>query len=333
VRAVRKLLFLGLVASSSLGSRSSAAIAGEMNFGSLWELVEDAELIVLADVRGVRRKEAPPTAGLLRLMEEDATAELAIVEVWKGDASGLVAVPFSLDMICPAPPRYVVGKRVLAFLKEQTGQWTTVERSDGTLYPDDDETVDAFRGLVARARRIQSSTGSGDTFVEWLVAAAEHPGTRWHGLYPLTSPFNIFWDDDVRTIKYAFNSDQLDRIALAFVRSPSTDRALPIFLELISRHPYPGLDAAIARAIDAVLAEPEPPHWAADAVARALERWGDPLARKRRLDGACPRFVPAAELRALYRELWNKLVFPNALAPRSIGDGTPSNAPSGRPPP
>ena len=53
-------------------------------------------------------------------------AVLRVLETWKGPLTRQVTVHFSSNLICPAPPRYVEGETVLAFLERgetQVRRW------------------------------------------------------------------------------------------------------------------------------------------------------------------------------------------------------------------
>jgi hypothetical protein len=85
----------------------------------LWQLIEQADLIVVASVARIeehRATEAEMKDPRADLFEWD-TAVLTVAETWKGTPLRQVRVPFTASMICPAPPRYIEGETVLAFLE------------------------------------------------------------------------------------------------------------------------------------------------------------------------------------------------------------------------
>ena len=132
---------------------------------TLWELTENANLIVVAKVETVVNldREDPEVDSWA-----DARTQLAVREVWKGAETETVEVAFGPHLVCPAPPRYVEGKTVLAFLRRDNGVWTTVGLSYGTLYPDADE-LDDFREVVKSALTLQRDGVKGDAKLEWLT--------------------------------------------------------------------------------------------------------------------------------------------------------------------
>lgn len=88
----------------------------------LFDLVNSSELVVMAEVVEIREEErlTEPTPeysnALLAHLDQDAVARLRVVETWKGEPMAAVDVLFPRSLICPAPPRYVEGKVVIAFL-------------------------------------------------------------------------------------------------------------------------------------------------------------------------------------------------------------------------
>lgn len=93
---------------------------------------------------------------------------------------------FPAGLICPAPPVYVKGRDVVAFLDRYQGKWFTVGLSYGTLYPEDRNQLEDLRVMVRQAVTLQAKGRvPGKDRLDWLVEAAIRPGTRWHGLYEL----------------------------------------------------------------------------------------------------------------------------------------------------
>ncbi len=144
----------------------------------LWELVERAELIVLAEVGPTNSEPENDEHHWNR-----DVASLEVIEVWKGQARARsqLRVNYSKDLVCPAPPRYVAGAIVVAFLArdEDSEKLVTVGLSYGTLYPGP-EAVDDFREQVLTAAALQKNGKvAQDDRLAWLVAAASRPATRW----------------------------------------------------------------------------------------------------------------------------------------------------------
>src|SRR5262245_8321475 len=157
----------------------------------LWEVTEEADLIVLGVVSEVR---GSPDAGeqslrgapsASRMGGPGSLARIEVREVWKGNAGSRIEVSFDSNLICPAPPRYEAGKVVAAFLTREGDRLHTVGLSYGTLYPATQEVGD-FRDRVKEAVGLQKA-GVVDPRerVAWHVRAAARPATRWHGLYGL----------------------------------------------------------------------------------------------------------------------------------------------------
>lgn len=277
---------------------------------TLWELTGDAELIVLADVEDV--KPARPGKDEEELSIPEAIARLQVQEIWKGEAVGQVDVTFPEGLICPAPPRYIEGKSVVAFLaRSENGveKWRTVALSYGTLYPSAAELSDV-REMTRRALDLQAS-GKVPTqdLVDWLVEAASRPGTRWHGLYPLAPDIDevhSFYDrTDRRPLHQQLQPAHFARLAQSFAEIPPVDITLPMMLTLLARTPGSALDEAAAAAIEAALELDRTPWWLEDALRLTLARFGDqhPERRIEALEKAvskdCWEMEPAK-----MRELW-----------------------------
>jgi hypothetical protein len=85
----------------------------------LWGLSEQADSIVVARVKKVEEHRA--TQQEMNDPQADPwerdVAVLTIVETWKGNPLRQVRVNFTASMMCPAPPRYIEGSTVLAFLE------------------------------------------------------------------------------------------------------------------------------------------------------------------------------------------------------------------------
>jgi hypothetical protein len=118
----------------------------------LWNLVEESDLIVVAEVYKVHKIEVRSKQGG---SYGKVVATLRIREHWKGNENGTIEVSYPTDMICPSLPVYLEGKDVLVFLKwaragsDEEG-WSTVGLSNGTLYPNMDELTDLREKVVGR---------------------------------------------------------------------------------------------------------------------------------------------------------------------------------------
>jgi hypothetical protein len=174
-----------------LGSPSDGPLAYPITPVPLWGLIEEADLVVLAEVAdvteaaetgGTSLRDAPSSS---RMGGPGSIAHLRVREVWKGEAPGVVPVAFDPNYLCPAPPRYVTGKTVVAFLTREDGTWATVALSYGTHYPAQGEIGD-YRDRVREAVTLMSRSSVPEAErLDWLVRAASRRATRWDALYEL----------------------------------------------------------------------------------------------------------------------------------------------------
>jgi hypothetical protein len=270
----------------------------------LWSLVEQSETIVLAKVVEVRE----PRWGAKNDRPALFVATLRILETWKGPAVGEIEVKYP-SLICPAPPRYVEGENVLAFLSgKDSGEWTTVGLSYGTLYLEGGEEVGDFREMVRRAVALQArGIVSEDARINWLVNAAIRPGTRWHGLYELGP-------GHPQKRSFQLSPAQREKIARAFASRPWADSTLPIVLKLLAGQADPKLDEAAASAIEGVLGQERLPYWAAESLKLVLQRYGDRQAEKK-IEALWKRCCDHDEegLRALWRTAQRGLGIPKVV--------------------
>ena len=243
----------------------------------LWDLVRDADLIVVAKV--VEIVEAPPRGDGEPYEFDPDLARLRVLETWKGPRRGAVEVKFSLGLICPAPPQFVAGETVTAFLERHAeGGWHVGALSYGTLYFPP-ERLDEVRALVARALVLQRGRAHPRHVLAWHVEAASRRATRWHGLYPLApqgDELHSFYDRrSGRRPLGPLTPEDLARIADGFVAEPSMDVTLPLVLAALGRHPDPRVDATAAAAVAGLLEMERIPWWTAEALRRLLERFGE----------------------------------------------------------
>jgi hypothetical protein len=291
---------------------------------TLWELVEEADQIVLADVVEVEELESG-----------DSRARLRVREVWLGEELTKLAVTFEPRMICPAPPRYVADKSVLAFLVRSGDEWRTVGLSYGTLYPAADEVSD-FRHVVRSAVSVQSDAADGRAKIDWMVDAASRPGTRWHGAYgllPMADRLHSYYDrTERRREDDLLRREDLERIAHGFVEAPAADPTLPMILQILAVHPDPDVDEAAVAAIEALLAREAAPWWIGDALAAVLSRYGDadPEARVAPL-GPFGDGLAIQQIRALWQTAKSELEIPT-VPPAELAEpevsGVGSDTPS-----
>jgi len=91
---------------------------------TLWSLVEQADVVVLARVERVEPGEPRTEEDMMNgdFFDRDI-AVLRVLETWKGEEMAEIRVTFGAGVICPAPPRFQIGEVVLAFLER--GKTTT----------------------------------------------------------------------------------------------------------------------------------------------------------------------------------------------------------------
>lgn len=229
---------------------ASTARASPVSPLTLWELVERADLIVLADVEGVDR--LGPGAG-----GEDwntQQARLRVVERWKGEGPPELTVGFPGNLTCPAPPRFDHGRRVLAFLGREHEEWAIVGLASGTRYPPTPDQVTAYRTAVGEAVGLQDPRRSRPTSTAerraWQLRRVATPATRWDGLSGLRLPPTA-WTDEERAV-----------LARALVEDPPVDETLRTLLRALQPSPDPAVTTAAVSAFDAVLKLPRVPGWA-----------------------------------------------------------------------
>ena len=270
-RLVAALVAFGILA----GGAAGRALAYPIPPVTLWDLVSQADTIVLATVENERSVDR----GRDDTDWNDTVAVLSVQEAWKGKAAGRLQVPYPRGMICPAPPRYEAGLTVLAFLAhDRKGARATVGLSYGTLYPEPGE-LPVFRELVRQAAAAQSIKNDADrerARVDWQVRAAGEVPTRWHGLYALApdgDALHSFYDGRNKSSP-ALTPAHVEQLAHAFVAAPALDFTLPMMLRILDGHPSPAVDETAVAATDTVLAANDPPYWAADLMALTLRRLG-----------------------------------------------------------
>lgn len=292
-----------LLAASLAVAVSTGAYAFPIPPVPLWSLVEQSDTIVLAKVMEVRE----PRWGAKNDRPALYVATLRVLETWKGPAAGEIEVKVP-SLICPAPPRYVEGEDVVAFLAGEDQGWgTTVGLSYGTLYPEGREELGDFQEMVRRAVTLQAGRRVSEADrTNWLVNAAIRPGTRWHGLYELAPghPQRSF----------QLSPAQREKIARAFASRPWADSTLPIVLKLLAGQADPKVDEAAASAIEGVLGERDLPYWTPTALELVLQRYGDKQAAKKieTLQKGCCDYDEKG-LRTLWRTAQRELGIPKVV--------------------
>lgn len=180
----------------------------------LRKLVTEAEFIVIAHVSKITREETSETDFFGGTM-----AHLEIREVLQGNLDAAVAkVSFNPGIVCPAPAHYAEGTTVVAFLTRAGDVFRTHAMSYGA------KTVDADEASILKDRilemqailKVKNDWERTSQTLDWLIACAEHPVTRWDGLYELSpeSDFMSYYDRDGRTRKemYSLSAAQKARL-------------------------------------------------------------------------------------------------------------------------
>jgi hypothetical protein len=173
----------------------------------LRELVVSADLIILAEVTDVEGSYCRSPAGAATGFAETRSsatqsarqctpgalpvAVLKVRRTLKGAAvTDRVRVPFEGNLICPAPPRYVKGETVLAFLcrDEPTREWRTCALSYGTKVLEGAAALQAYIQRTAEivdVCKIQDEGERSRATAAWLIRCIADPATRWEGAYDL----------------------------------------------------------------------------------------------------------------------------------------------------
>ncbi len=211
-------------------------------------LVQEAEFIITALV-----SEADPRTKerLLRESEEFAR-DVVVLEIYglvKNDP-GLATIPLvNYGWSCPAPARYRVGTRVLAFLdwSAKNRRFTTHALSYGAKTLDGDALavyLDRIREQLAIERMPDNGLRLA-TQVEWLVKCAEHPATRWEGAYELApaGDFMFSYEDEEARPDFAaqLSAAQRHRLREAFLQARTFEAGERCLEELLRDDPDPRL--------------------------------------------------------------------------------------------
>lgn len=315
---------------------ASAARGYPISPVTLWSLVERSETIVYAEVFKVENHTCRSGEGI-ECKFSSTIATLHVLETWKGPAAGEIQVPFPAGLICPAPPRYVKGAEVVAFLSRDKNRWMTVGLSYGTLYPDGSHELEDLRAMTARAVSLQETKHvSKEDRVDWIVEAAARPGTRWHGLYelePAGDEVHFFYDRTGNRQSFALSPAQKERIARGFIANPPLDPTLTMTLRVLAGYRSAQVDRTTAAAIEGLLGETHLSYWLPASMELALERFGDGQAAQKvnAIRKGCCEFDEAGA-RNLWRTAQQKLRIPSVapLRPpvrrgvRGVGGNTPS---------
>ena len=239
---------------------------------SLRELILRSDLIVLAVVEPIPPppKADPNVVRLRFLTDRESPARLRPTSVLKGTApDGLIEVHFNPNIICPSPPSFREGKKVLAFLRRASDGkgYETVGLSYGAKDVSEAE-ARVYSGRISdwltldrqHARKIPTNA-----IVEWLVKCVEHPLTKWEGAYELSerrpllgtnivrSPFAQFITPNqmLRLSNVVFSSEYItsgDFSLLEIFRSKARSRVVQQLVGCLQRAsaPVPPVDTPYA---------------------------------------------------------------------------------------
>jgi hypothetical protein len=238
----------------------------------LRELVLRSDLIVLAVVEPVPPppKSDPNVIRLRFLNDRESPARLRATSVLKGAApNGLIEVHFEANMICPSPPRFPEGKKVLAFLRGAADGkgYNTVGLSYGAKEVSEAEAT-AYSERISdwlTLDRQHASKIPTNAVVEWLVKCAENPLTKWEGTHELSnrrlllgtntvhSPFAPFVtpNQTLRLSNVVFSSEYItsgDFSLLEMFRSKARSRVVQHLVGCLQRasSPVPPVDTPYA---------------------------------------------------------------------------------------
>jgi hypothetical protein len=323
VRSIITVLLLSL-------GLSLPAHADQIEPQTLWELTQEARLIVLAEVEvGNADPHSPDySAGI-------DVAQLRVLEVWKGTR------PERLDVVirrtlCPTPPWYEPGRRVVAFLKPSGSSWRTTGLSYGARYPTDEAAEQAYRLAVSMALEAQES-GREKQRVEWAVNTAVHPATRWDGLYALVPAF----DADARPRQDVSGQRNAGRLSLrqqqlladAFVKAPVSEGTLSRILALLEDYPSKAVDDTALSFIEMSLRDSEGLQFDTERAMKLIaRRLGKPLASPEppkpqraaaRKEDEDPPYETHEAILARLKQQWESFKKENHLTPAPLSSPHP----------
>lgn len=124
-----------------------------------------------------------------------------------------IKVYYNANTICPAPPEYKKGDRIIAFLAKNKGEnsYHNPAHSYGVKSFSSEEQRNVYRtrilemqDILAKKKPSQKHTA----IIDWLVKCAAHPVTRWEGIYELSHQGDVMssYDDDRSMKKSVFLS-------------------------------------------------------------------------------------------------------------------------------
>ena len=198
---------------------------------TLWQLIEQADVVVLARVERVEEGEKPRSHDQVEHFEDAIDydeAVLSVRETWKGQAASEVRVSFVANIFCPARPQFEEGEVVLAFLEKgetYTRRWgqERAERKEKRLHLTPEEKEE--EAAVYRANGLEPPTpeeeakqrAEDDAYFQrygvWATGRWFAVALSYSTLYPLEKDrpiFREFVDQAVR-LQAAGKVDPADR--------------------------------------------------------------------------------------------------------------------------
>jgi hypothetical protein len=148
-------------------------------------------------------------------------AELKVREVLQGELKvSTLNIGYSPYMICPEPPHFEKGVDALVFINKRSDKFYVHALSYGVKILKEDE-LTIYKQRIIEMQAILKLTDKDEQFVqtaEWLVTCAEHPPTRYEGVYELTpdSNFMSFYDEGEQPpFQFLLSNDQKRRLQTA----------------------------------------------------------------------------------------------------------------------
>ncbi|MXN91328.1 hypothetical protein GR160_08810 [Flavobacterium sp. Sd200] len=191
----------------------------------LRKLVIESDAIIVGNVIKVYKKETPKKRKKNISYTNYSYARIVISEVLQGNVyNDTIEIPFTPNMVCPAPARYYEKTTVLVFLDVTQKGYTTHALSYGA------KTLDSVGIKIYKSRilemqdilKISNSTSQKNETVEWLVKCSENPVTCWEGVFELSpgSDFMSSYSHDTDpTFGSYLNAAQKAKLKEAFLSS------------------------------------------------------------------------------------------------------------------
>lgn len=197
---------------------SAASFAYPITPRPLRKLVMESQYIIHGTVL---EKGSLPTTGKNDSHWERDYAVIEVYETWQGrPLMDTITVYYTARMLCPAPPVYIKGEEIIAFLnkREDEDGYETTALSYGVKYGLGKEGIEIYRLRIEEIQQIltiQDPQKQGEKIIDWLVTCAMSTYTRWEGVYELSpgSDFMSYYDQDDPVRRDIFlNSRQKEKL-------------------------------------------------------------------------------------------------------------------------